>query len=202
MGEQDRHWSKFSAYGVAAVVVAVVALLAFSWTEASTDLTLGHASSVLLVGLGAALATVIVVLALVFWLKPPLRGPRFLGGPLLALATGLMAGLLAFDAADRVIQALEFRGGVVRYDHGFRVSRAYVSHGKGVSYHLQLCDPFADFTLSPDDYRNTFGNSEELSPRGYCLQAPVEQRGDAMRIMYPSGRPIPPGRARPCSAAT
>lgn len=200
MGQQVRHWSKFSAYVVGALVISLLGILAFSWTDASTDLTPGHDAAVLGIGLVAAVVTSIVVLALVLWLKPPLRSNRFVAATTVVLGCGIVVGLLTLNAADRLVQAFEFRGNLIRYEREFPVSRAYVSDGRGVSYHIQITEPFCDFTLSAGDYRSTFGNSEEVHPVGYCLLAQVEQRGDAMRIMYPSARPIPTGRVRPCSA--
>lgn len=178
----------------------VAALFAFSLTDSSTDLTPGHADVVVTVALAVAVLAAILAGGLLIWLKPPLRGPRIVAIPAMALVSGLLVGLLTLNSADRILQLVDFSGHVVRSERQFQITRAYVSHGKGVSYHIQLADPFADLSLTRDNYVAIFGTSEEVKPIGYCLNALIEQKGQAMRIMYPSVHPIPDGRVGRCAS--
>jgi hypothetical protein len=190
--------AKSAPYISVLILAPVVALLAFSWTDNSIDLTPGHAENVFAVALGAAVVAAVSATFLLIWLQPPIRGPRFVSVPILALVSGLLVGLLALNAADRIVQLVNFSGSVTRGERQFPIARTYISHGKGVSYHIQLAEPFADLLLTSDDYTAIFGTSEEVRPTGYCLDALVEQKGEAVRIMYPSVHPIPRGRVRRC----
>jgi hypothetical protein len=200
MATEQSRGAKAAPYISVLILAPVVALFAFSWTDRSTDLTPGHAEHVVTFAASAAGVAALLALFLLIWLKPPLRGPRLVSVPILAFVSAVLVGLLALNSADRILQLVDFSGNVTRGQRQFSIARAYVSHGKGVSYHLQLAEPFADLSLTHDDYTATFGASEEVRPIGYCLDALIEQKGDAMRIMYPSVHPIPPGRVRHCEA--
>jgi len=111
---------------------------------------------------------------------------------------GLLIGLLTLSVADRIWQLIDFAGNNDWSERQFLIGRAYVSHGKGVSYHIQLNEYFADLILNREDYTRAFGSAEEVRPIDYCLKARVEQHGAALRIMYSSVRAIPAGQITRC----
>jgi hypothetical protein len=189
-----RLWNRYAWWVLAPVAV----LLGLSWTNDSTDVTPGHSDFVLSVALGAAVVAALSTAVAIFWKKPKLNGPRFLAIPALVLCAAVMAGLVAMGATDRLVQLVVFSGHVSRSERVIPIERAYVSHGKGAHHEVQLGDPFAEFSVPPDDYEAAFGASEDLNTSGYCLTAVVETKGQAMRIMLPQTHNIPPGHIRRC----
>jgi hypothetical protein len=182
-------------------VLLLMSLIALTWTENSTDLTPGHDGAIFAVALVAGFAGAIAAVAVVLKLKLQLRRPRWVSLCAVAILAGLMVGLASLFTADRLLQLVEFHGVVARFSRELPIDRAYIARTKGVSYHVQTAEPFTDFQVPPADYSAAFGDGAELRPNGYCLQAPIEQKGPAMRIMYPGSRPIPSGRLHRCSAA-
>jgi uncharacterized membrane protein YhaH (DUF805 family) len=179
---------------VAYMFLALAGILVLHFADSSSDETPGHSGFILVAAFVAAVAATVVALAVTV----KRVGPKAVIG---SLAMGLLTGLLVSSVADRVIQLVEFSSGkTVQYTQYFLISRAYVSHGKGSSYHIQISDPFDDFALSRDDYGAIFGNSEEVRPSGLCLRAQVQRNGAAMRIMYPEGRTISSGGVVRCPA--
>lgn len=176
------------------VFLAVVGVFVLHFTDNSSDMTPGHAGFILAAALVSAVAATIVALVATVGRL----GPKAVIG---SLVIGFLTGALVFAVADQGVQLAEFPAGkTVQYTQYFPIERAYVSHGKGARYHVQLSHPFGDFTLSSDDYSALFGDSEDVRPSGLCLRAQVQRNGSAMRIMYPGGRPIPSGGVTRCPA--
>jgi hypothetical protein len=201
MVDETQRAKIFARYSIGFLFVALAIVLLGKLTDSSTDVTPGHADLIVDIAAAAAVLAAVIALILIIYFKAPLRGPRFLSVPFAAILAGFMTGLAAFTAADWAVQLVDFHGSVERYEWSFPIARAYVSHGKGVSYHVQLADPFADFTLEREDYMATFGASEELRPVGYCLRATVEQSGaaadhESCRASYCAwtGEAVPYGR--------
>ena len=181
---------------------AMVLLAAFGIVIALTDTAIelcpSHAGALVPLSLGVAAVVASVTLTLVLWLRVALSGSRWVSAPVFAVSIGLLAGLLTFLVADRVWQSIDFAGGARRSDRDFLIARAYVSRGKGVSYHIRLAEYSIDLSLNRSDYAEVFGDSENLQPTGVCLHAPVEQNDKALRLMLPSSKPLPPGRVGKC----
>lgn len=194
----ERPSGRFQLWAASAAGAVCLTGLALGLTDYTTQLTPDHNGARLALGLGVAAAIGVLTLILILWRRWPVREPRLLTAPFTALSVAFVAGFLSAVSAGRLWEFLDFREGGQRYEAQFVIDRAYVSHGKGVHHHIQLRQPFADLTVSKDEYQSLFGSSDDLHPQDLCLRAPVEQSGEALRIMYASSRAIPPGRIGRC----
>ncbi|MBS0361453.1 MAG: hypothetical protein JSR98_08730 [Proteobacteria bacterium] len=183
--------------GIAVAIEAAVQLT--RQADTSTDITTGHPSDVLAVGVCVGLATAGIVFILAIWRSSAI--PDAMPAPLLALVCGFMVGLLSMSMANQILRFTGLRGPTARYEKQFPIAKAYVTVGRNRDYRIRLADPVVGFRLSKDEYDRIFGPGWEGEPAGYCLWASVEQNGPAMRVMVPSGKPIPPGHVRPCPGA-
>lgn len=182
------------------IVAACWGLLIYDWfLDNSTEIMPDHSGIVVGGALGVGAFVALVTLAATLWFKPSLRWPLPIAAPVLALCFGVMAIIWSMIAIDRAEQFADFHfGKTIQGERYFPIHRAYVGDGKGVSYHIQLADHFADLDISKQDYQVMGKIGEDLYPEGFCLRAIAQQNGEALRIMHSSSKAFPTGSVVPC----
>lgn len=131
-------------------------------------------------------------------------GPRTLKslaqGLLLSLLTGLISAATLDALVERIRQRSDFASPhLVEQVRYLRVGTASISHGKGVSYNVDLADYTAYLKVDEAEYRKAFGADEYLHPREICVRGVVRSTGAAMWIRTDGGGRLPPGSLGPCS---
>ncbi len=128
----------------------------------------------------------------------------------LALLWFLSVFLLSNRVAGLVENYIDFpASSTITYRTLLRIDRAYRTHGKGHSGHIQTMPIWSDLEITDTDYtfmlqRRRPGdnghNPDEISSRGYfCAQVSVQQSGSALRVLRAGSRKLPQGTVVFCS---
>lgn len=190
-------WAVRSLIGIFVVTVPL-ALLSFLFDN-STELYPDHSDVIGDAALGIAILLGAVTFGLAFRIKSTLKRPPVTTALAWAIGAAVLGGLGATSILDQAVQTFDFSQHPVRqYEQYLPIRRAYVSHGKGHHYHVQLAQFPVDLFVSEEDYEASFRGDEDVHPRNMCLRAPLQQSGAALRIMLGSTSTIPTGSLGPC----
>lgn len=148
-------------------------------------------------GLGAGVLTAIAIV----WFRPALRSSRLVSGMVLSCVMAVESAFAAGSLLEVVLERTDFRHArIVRSSAYLPIRRAYMSSGRGWHYHVQMVDPFPDLDINKRDYEASFGTTDDVRLKSWCLLATVERSGSAARIVNGKRWPFPAGKPVRCPA--
>ena len=185
--------------GVAATVLVLLGFTIFG--DTSTELYPDRLNLVFELSIIPAVAGAGTIFILSYRSSPASRLRSLFTALALAGSTGVFILATSLVPVDRVVQAFDFGGKSPSQHVGFfPIRRAYLSHGKGSHYHVQLATYFADFDVAKADYATIAGNAENVHPTGWCLRTEWQRSPRALRVFHPSVRSYRTGIVMPCPA--
>lgn len=189
----------------------------FVWLDNATQLTPDHSSS----------QVAIFIIAGIVALANAMVGFSLAGAGMLRGGSGALNSILAFlgfafagfvftilmliPARDIVYGVIDFPPATTkRFDTEIQISRAYETHGKGRSWHIQTMPIWSDIHISKTDFAFMQANrspddkgrkSDEIYSNGYfCARATLEQAGAAVRVMHAGASKLPDGSIVKCNS--
>jgi len=183
---------------IALVPVSFIGKVAIDLTRTTLPLDTNHSEI-----LAAALILPLLFWAALFWrfLKRPDRpvAARLKLGFQVGFIPVFFVGYFLLYAAPPVAEAIDFAApGVKRSELLFRIDPGFEYDPTAASGSVQLDGWNRHLRISEADRKWLLANRKPLPKHGFCVQLPVEQIGDAIRIMRDPERDLPSGSLGAC----